>query len=98
MTYVGLFAFPYIEQLSMMSVLTIFVASSVAMTIPTQGGVGSYHTIIPFTLGLYLVPKDSANSFAVIFHLWHTLTTITVGSICLLLGRTLYKKTHEITA
>ena len=87
MTYLGLMAFPFTSQLSLLAVLTIFVAGGIALTIPLPGGTGSYHTIVPAALLLYSVSSDDGASFATIFHLWQTLTIIVVGSICLILGQ-----------
>jgi hypothetical protein len=44
-------------------------ASAVALSIPTPGGIGSYHYFISFSLGiLYMVPEPTGLAFATITH------------------------------
>ena len=44
-------------------------ASAVALSIPTPGGIGSYHYFISFSLGiLYIVPEPTGLAFATITH------------------------------
>jgi len=86
MTYYGMKSFPSIKHLGLLPSLTVFVASSIAMTIPVPGGTGTYHKIIPPVLLLYTVAEVDGLNFATIFHLWQTLTIILVGSICFVLA------------
>ena len=51
-------------------------ASAVALSIPTPGGIGSYHYFISFSLGiLYMVPEPTGLAFATITHV-ATLTLV----------------------
>ncbi len=67
--------------------LITFIAGTMGMIAPVQGGVGAYHFMVAaaFT-GLYNLTDQSAKSFAFLSHTGSTLFLLIVGGICFVLG------------
>lgn len=83
MQYTMFMAFDDTKGLSLFDCLTIFTVSSIAMAMPMPGGTGSYHFIVPKALVLLcgIQSNAGATAFATIFHAYHTLIIIIIGSI-----------------
>ncbi len=64
--YLAFFAFDFTEHLGIVCALVAFVLSSVAMGIPSNGGLGPWHLAVIFALGIYGVDFDQAGAFAII--------------------------------
>jgi uncharacterized membrane protein YbhN (UPF0104 family) len=67
MTYLGFLAFDPVAHLDPMAALILFVASVFGITIPSPGGMGTYHFLVAGTLtALYGIAGADAFSFAMI--------------------------------
>lgn len=85
MTYCVMLAFEQTATLGVGAVLIIFAIGAIAMALPTPGGLGSYHTLLPLGLVMiYQLPKTDAIAFVFVFHAWQTLVLIIGGVISLL--------------
>lgn len=95
MLWMILLAFPETENLSFMNALTIFAVGGIALAIPSPGGAGTYHTMVPLAMvhlcGMTDLSKGVA--FATIFHGWQTLIVIILGMVGLIVINA-KKKTH----
>lgn len=66
--YVLLLAFPESTHLGLGAAITILVMGSFGMTMPTQGGIGAYHSLVGSTLVYYGLNKTNATALATFFH------------------------------
>lgn len=86
MLWMILLAFPETETLSFIDALTIFAVGGIALAMPSPGGAGTYHTMVPLAMvhlcGLTNLAKGVA--FATIFHGWQTIIVIILGMIGLI--------------
>lgn len=66
--YVAFFAFPFTTEIALndgvIAVLVCFVLSSIAMGIPSNGGIGPWQIAVIFGLGIYGLDKINAGAFA----------------------------------
>jgi uncharacterized protein (TIRG00374 family) len=93
MSYCVVRAFPATSVLGLEAVLSLFAIGSIAMAVPTPGGAGSYHVLVPQGLVfLYGIPKTDAVAFTFIFHGWQTAILIVAGAISLIVTSLLVKK------
>jgi glycosyltransferase 2 family protein len=75
------------EQLSFLAVLTILVMGSVAMAIPTMGGIGSYHLLVGKIVVLYGLSNQEGISLATFLHSMQGLLFVIVfGAIAFILS------------
>ena len=73
-------------------------ASAVALSIPTPGGIGSYHYFISYSLGiLYMVPEPTGLAFATITHAATLAMVILVAPAALAVDKFLSLQ-REVTA
>lgn len=83
MLWMILLAFNETETLGFIDALSIFVVGGIALAMPTPGGAGSYHTMVPLAM-VHLCGLDSLSkgvAFATIFHGWQTIIVILLGMI-----------------
>lgn len=93
MSYCVVQAFPATSLLGISAVMSLFAIGAIAMAVPTPGGAGSYHVMVPQGLVfLYAIPRTDAVAFTFIFHGWQTLILIVAGAISLVLTSLLVKK------
>jgi uncharacterized protein (TIRG00374 family) len=87
MSYTVMLAFGETAELGLRAVLTIFAIGAIAMAVPTPGGAGSYHLLLPVGLvSLYHMNRADAVAFVFIFHAWQTLVLIIGGVISLIVS------------
>lgn len=84
MSYVLFFSQPHTSFLGLRCALAVLVMSGLGVTIPTPGGVGSYHLFVIFTLTSYGLAEDSAKSFAFLMHSSQLLSVTVFGFLSLL--------------
>jgi uncharacterized membrane protein YbhN (UPF0104 family) len=95
MSYVVMLAFGETAELGVRAVLTIFAIGAIAMAVPTPGGAGSYHLLLPLGLvSLYNMNRADAVAFVFIFHAWQTLVLAFFGFVCLLISLWLIRRTQ----
>ena len=83
--YIAFFAFPFTaavaESYGPTAVLVTFVMSSIAMGVPSNGGIGPWQWAVIFALSLYSVPQADAMAFANLVLGTQTLLLILLGII-----------------
>lgn len=78
------FDFTSLYSLPWYSVLVLLVVTTISILVPSSPGyVGTYHYLCQLALGLFLVPKGPALSFAVIMHGINILPVLVLGLIIL---------------
>ncbi len=77
-----------IYDLSFTDAIVLTMVSAVGISIPTPGGVGSYHLFITYSLFvLYAVPEVTGLAFATITHAVTLLLVIIIAPICLAIDK-----------
>lgn len=81
--YVAFFAFPFTADIAIndgaVAVLVCFVLSSIAMGIPSNGGIGPWQIAVIFGLGIYGLDRVNAGAFANLVLGSQTLLLILLG-------------------
>lgn len=81
--YVAFFAFPFTADIAIndgaIAVLVCFVLSSIAMGIPSNGGIGPWQIAVIFGLGIYGLDRVNAGAFANLVLGSQTLLLILLG-------------------
>jgi hypothetical protein len=98
MSYVVFFALGETSSLGLGAGLSILAAAGVAMAIPVQGGIGTYHTLISGVLILYGVESTTSLFFATLLHTSQLIMIITVGGISVLITAIIAKQRNEGSA
>lgn len=79
--YVLLLAFPESMNLGLGAAVTVLVMGSFGMTMPTQGGIGAYHSLVGSTLVYYGIQKTNATALATFFHGTQMISILLLGGI-----------------
>ncbi len=79
MTYAAFFSIKETSQLTFPDALFILVFGGIGMSLPVQGGFGTYHAIVALALTIYGISYESGLVFATISHEAQTLLVILVG-------------------
>lgn len=79
--YVLLLAFPESLHLGLGAAVTILVMGSFGMTMPTQGGIGAYHSLVGSTLIYYGIQQTNAAALATFFHGTQMISILLLGGI-----------------
>lgn len=81
--YVSFYAFPFtaalLAEYGVPAALVTFVLGSLAMGVPSNGGIGPWQWAVIFALGIYGLPKAEAGAFANLSLGTTTLLTIALG-------------------
>lgn len=84
-TLAAFYAFPFTSELiateGFAVVLVTFVAGSISMGVPSNGGIGPWQWAVIFALGVYGLPKPEAAAWANIVLGTTTLLTIVIGIV-----------------
>ena len=65
--------------------LFVLVLSALAIIIPVQGGIGTYHYIISLGLTIFGLTKEEGMAYATITHSVTSITLILLGAVSLIL-------------
>lgn len=84
MTWFVMIAFSPTTQLSPFVALAVLAMGSVGMVLPTQGGIGTYHTFVVATLTLYGTSEFNSTLLAFVLHGSTSLFLIFIGAIALI--------------
>ncbi|MEY4384009.1 MAG: hypothetical protein RI995_1551 [Bacteroidota bacterium] len=79
--YVLLLAFPESMNLGLGAAVTVLVMGSFGMTMPTQGGIGAYHSLVGSTLVYYGIQKTNATALATFFHGTQMVSILLLGGL-----------------
>jgi len=85
MTWVVFFTIPATRSLGPADGLFILVFGTIGMTLPVQGGIGTYHLLVSLGLSLYGIPREDGLVYAIISHESQTLLILIVGGISMFL-------------
>ncbi|MCS6833683.1 MAG: flippase-like domain-containing protein, partial [Flammeovirgaceae bacterium] len=83
MSYFLFFSRPDTSFLGLRCALAVLVMSGLGVTLPTPGGIGSYHLFVSFTLTAYGLNEKIAKSFAFLMHSSQLITIVIVGFFAL---------------
>jgi len=79
--YVLLLAFPESANLGLGAAITILVMGSFGMAMPTQGGIGAYHSLVGSTLIYYGIAQSNSAALATFFHGTQMVSILLLGGI-----------------
>ena len=79
MTYAVFFALKETSELTFADALFVLVFGGIGMSLPVQGGFGTYHAIVALALTIYGIPYEIGLVYATISHEAQTLLVLVVG-------------------
>ncbi|MEQ9285792.1 MAG: lysylphosphatidylglycerol synthase transmembrane domain-containing protein [Cyclobacteriaceae bacterium] len=92
MSYVILFSIVETSDLSLLAGLSILVAGGLAMAMPVQGGIGTYHAFITGIMILYGIEQNTGLFFATLLHASQIFSILLFGGLCVLVSVFISKK------
>ncbi len=84
MVYFCFYAIPQTSMLGANAGLTVLVISTLAVILPSPGGLGTFHTFVPLGLVLYGISQKDGLTYATIAHASQMLMFIVFGTISLI--------------
>jgi uncharacterized membrane protein YbhN (UPF0104 family) len=96
MVYFCFFCIPETSGLGMAAGLTVLVTSTLAVILPSPGGIGTFHFFVPIGLALYGIDPTDGLTYATIAHAAQMLMFIIFGTISLISMIVIQRK--ELTA
>lgn len=94
MSYIIVFSIPETAHLSWVAGIMLLVTGGIALAVPVQGGIGTYHAFISAMLVLYSVEKTTGVFLATLLHTSQIVAIAIFGGIALLVS-VFIKKNHE---
>ncbi|MFH6984972.1 lysylphosphatidylglycerol synthase transmembrane domain-containing protein [Marinoscillum luteum] len=94
MSYIIVFSIPETAHLSWVAGIMLLVTGGIALAVPVQGGIGTYHAFISAMLVLYSVEKTTGVFLATLLHTSQIVAIAIFGGIALLVS-VFIKKSHE---
>ncbi|MDZ4756562.1 MAG: lysylphosphatidylglycerol synthase transmembrane domain-containing protein [Bacteroidota bacterium] len=82
MMYTAFKSIPATHDLTFSNAITVLVAGSLAMIVPTPGGVGAFQLISAYTLMLFSVPRADGDAWANIVFFAQLIMFVVMGSLC----------------
>jgi len=95
MTYSAFFTIESTSNLTFLNSIFIMTVGSIGMTIPVQGGFGTFHWLVTLGLELYSINKTTGMLYATILHESQVLCIIIISVFILLF--TFFKKQKSIS-
>lgn len=83
MVYFCFFSIPQTEMLGAGAGLTVLVTSTLAVILPSPGGIGTFHFFVPIGLALYGIDPADGLTYATIAHAAQMLMFIIFGTVSL---------------
>jgi uncharacterized protein (TIRG00374 family) len=93
MVYFCFYCIPETSGLGAAAGLTVLVTSTIAVVLPSPGGIGTFHYFVPIALTLYGIDPEDGLSYATIAHAAQMLMFIVFGTISLVSMIILQRKT-----
>jgi uncharacterized membrane protein YbhN (UPF0104 family) len=84
-TYICFFGLESTSDLGFGAALATLFFGSIGMTIPVQGGIGTYHFMVAQGLTAYAIDRADGLAYATIIHSSQTLVILVIGSISMFL-------------
>ncbi len=94
MSYIIVFSIPETAHLSWVAGIMLLVTGGIALAVPVQGGIGTYHAFISAMLVLYSVEKTTGVFLATLLHTSQIVAIAIFGGLALLVS-VFIKKNHE---
>lgn len=94
-TYLCFFGLSATSHLGIGAALSTLFFGSIGMTLPVQGGIGTYHYMVAQGLTAYFIDKTDGLAYATIIHSSQTLVILIIGSISLVSLMIFSKKTSH---
>lgn len=94
-TYLCFFGLSSTSHLGLGAALSTLFFGSIGMTLPVQGGIGTYHYMVAQGLTAYLINRTDGLAYATIIHSSQTLVILIIGSISLISLMLFSKKTRH---
>ncbi|MAJ52216.1 MAG: hypothetical protein CMB82_11490 [Flammeovirgaceae bacterium] len=95
MSYMMFFALEETSNLSLKVGFMLLVSGGIALALPVQGGIGTYHVMIAMMLGLYGVENTTGLFLATLLHSSQVLSIVIFGGISLVITLGIEKKNHN---
>lgn len=95
MSYVIVFSIPETSHLDWMAGVMLLVTGGIALTIPVQGGIGTYHAFVSSMLVLYSIEKTTGVFLATLLHTSQIIAIAVFGGVALLLSVFVKRKMHD---
>ncbi|HEY1024505.1 MAG TPA: lysylphosphatidylglycerol synthase transmembrane domain-containing protein [Sphingobacteriaceae bacterium] len=83
-TYLCFFGLSATAHLTIGAALSTLFFGSIGMTLPVQGGIGTYHYMVAQGLTAYAINRTDGLAYATIIHSSQTLVILVIGSISLI--------------
>ncbi|REE05847.1 lysylphosphatidylglycerol synthase transmembrane domain-containing protein [Marinoscillum furvescens] len=96
MSYIIVFSIPETAHLSWMVGVMLLVTGGIALALPVQGGIGTYHAFISAMLVLYAVDDTTGVFLATLLHTSQVVAIALFGGLALIAS--LFIKKHEQSA
>mgnify|MGYP003915260253 FL=1 len=85
MSYMIFFALEETSSLSLTTGFMLLVSGGIALALPVQGGIGTYHAMIAMMLGLYGIENTTSLFLATLLHSSQILSIVIFGGISLVI-------------
>ncbi len=85
MSYMIFFALEETSSLSLTAGFMLLVSGGIALALPVQGGIGTYHAMIAMMLGLYGIENTTGLFLATLLHSSQVLSVVIFGGISLVI-------------
>ena len=85
MSYMMFFILEETSSLSLIAGFMLLVSGGIALTLPVQGGIGTYHAMITMMLGLYGIENTTGLFLATLLHSSQVLSIIIFGGAALVI-------------
>lgn len=95
MSYMIFFALEETSNLSLKVGFMLLVSGGIALALPVQGGIGTYHVMIAMMLGLYGVENTTGLFLATLLHSSQVLSVVIFGGISLVITLGIEKKNQN---
>jgi len=91
MSYMMFFTLEETSSLSLITGFMLLVSGGIALTLPVQGGIGTYHAMITMMLGLYGIENSTGLFLATLLHSSQILSIIIFGGASLMITLSIEK-------
>jgi uncharacterized protein (TIRG00374 family) len=95
MSYLIVFSLEETSFLSVSAGFMLLVTGGIALALPVQGGIGTYHTMVTAMLALYGINKSTGLFLATLLHTSQLLAIAVFGGIALLITVAISRKKNE---
>lgn len=95
MSYIIVFSIPETSHLGWMVGVMLLVTGGIALAMPVQGGIGTYHAFVSSMLVLYAVEKTTGVFLATLLHTSQIIAIAVFGGIALLLSMFVKRRTSN---